>query len=260
MADSVIINSVDRALDVILYMYKKGREVSVTEISNDLGVYKSTIFRTLATLQNKRFVMQDQNTGKYSLGVEFYIIGASLNNQSGLIHLVKPYAQKLNQEFNEAVNVSVLEKIPGGSYQSVIVYKEASYHGLNANTEVGSDNDCYCAAIGKCLLAFTPDIDFSVYKEHKMQKFTDKTITTISGLKKELAKVRENGYAMDDEEREKGLLCIGAPILMNGEALAAISISGPESRMRIDLDHKIEFVKSIGEKISLEISADPETW
>jgi Transcriptional regulator len=257
MSESVIINAVDRALDVVLYLYNQGREVSITEISKDLGVYKSTVFRTLATLQNKGFVAQNPENEKYSLGEKFYIIGTSMNNRGGLVKLVRPYAQRLSAEFDEAVNVSILDKDIDGLYKSVIIYKEESYKGLNANTEVGSRNECYCAAVGKCLLAFSENIDLTIYRKHKMEKYTDTTITSVADLKNELERIRTRGYAIDNEEREKGLLCIGAPILMNGTALAAISISGPESRIRHDMEYKIDFLKKLSEEISDEISRHP---
>ena len=87
---------------------------------------------------------------------------------------------------------------------------------------VGASSECYCSAVGKCLLAFSQDIDLGVYERHPMKAHTEHTITTLSVLRSELAKVRERGYAMDHEELEYGLACIGAPILSrSGEAVAA---------------------------------------
>lgn len=229
---SVIINSVDRALDILLYIYNTGGEVSITNISQDLGVYKSTVYRTLVTLENKGFVEQNPASGRYALGMRLYTMGLSIGDKIGLQKLVKPYTRQLHEEFQEAVNVSIIEKNPMDVYKSVIIWKEAGNQILQFNSEMGSRNDCHCAGVGKCLIAFGEDIDLSVYEEKGMTVYTDKTIRTVAQLQKELEQVRIQGYAVDDEERERGLICVAAPILRRGVAVAAISVSGPTQRMQ----------------------------
>ncbi|MEG0779200.1 MAG: IclR family transcriptional regulator [Oscillospiraceae bacterium] len=229
---SVIINSVDRALDILLYLYNKGCETTITAISQDLDIYKSTAYRTLVTLQNKGFVDQNPENGRYTLGVKFFVMGLSIGDKLGIQQVVRPYAQKLHDEFGEAVNVSVLEKNPLDVYRSIIIWKVEGSQILRFNSELGSRNDCHCAGVGKCLLAFGRDIDLSVYEKLPMVRYTAKTIQTIDQLKDELARVREQGYALDDEEREEGLTCAAVPILRRGVAVAAMSISGPSYRIR----------------------------
>lgn len=229
---SIIINSVDRALDVLLYLYNKGGEISITSISQDLGIYKSTVYRTLATLENKGFVEQNAETGRYSLGVKLYIMGLGINEKLGLQKIVQPYTKLLHEEFRMAVNVSILEKNTLDAYRSVMIWKEEGTQILRFNSEIGSRNDCHCAGVGKCLLAFGENIDLSVYERYPMVHYTTKTIATMSDLKKELERVRSQGYAVDDEEREYGLICVATPILRKGIAVAAMSVSGPAERIR----------------------------
>ena len=109
---SVIINSVDRAMDILLYIYNTGNEVSITNISQALGIYKSTVYRTLVTLENKGFVEQNPDNGRYALGMRLYTMGLSIGDKLGLQKLVKPYTHQLHEEFREAVNVSIIEKNP----------------------------------------------------------------------------------------------------------------------------------------------------
>ena len=106
---SVIINSVDRALDILNYLYEQGKEVSITQISKDLDIYKSTVYRTLATLESKDFVEKNPETEKYGLGMKLFVIGNSIGEKIGLQKVIQPYAKQLHDEFKEAVNVSVLE-------------------------------------------------------------------------------------------------------------------------------------------------------
>lgn len=229
---SVIINSVDRAMDILLYIYNTGGEVSITSISQALGIYKSTVYRTLATLENKGFVEQNPDNGRYTLGMRLYTMGLSIGDKLGLQKLVKPYTRQLHEEFREAVNVSIIEKNPLDVYKSVIIWKEEGNQILRFNLEVGSRNDCHCAGVGKCLIAFGEDIDLSIYEERGVTVYTDKTIRTLDELKRELEKIRIQGYAVDDEEWEEGLTCVAAPILRRGVAVAAISVSGPTQRIR----------------------------
>ena len=241
MTDMNIINAVDRALDMLIYMYNAGTEVSITKISEDMGVYKSTVFRTLATLEAKGFVTKNPETEKYSLGIRLYIMGTSIGEKIGI-----------HDEFNEAVNVSILERNEKDIYRSVMIYKEENNQILRFNSEVGSRNDCHCAAVGKCLLAFSENIDLSIYDQRPMIKYTEHTIVTRKELEKELEKVRLQGFAVDDEEREMGLTCIGAPIFKNGQyAVAAISLSGPTSRIKDEtFQRKIDRLCQVTREIS----------
>ena len=191
MAD--IINAVDRALDILIYLYEAGNEVSITKISEDMGVYKSTVFRTLATLEAKGFVAKNPDTEKYSLGMRLYLIGTSIGEKMGIQRLVRPYAKALHEEFNEAVNVSILERNDKDIYRSVMIYKEENNQILRFNSEIGSRNDCHCAAVGKCLLAFSENIDLSIYETRPMIAYTDHTIVTLDALKAELDQVRRQG-------------------------------------------------------------------
>lgn len=250
---SDIIQSVDRALEVMIYLYHEGKETSITKIAADLGVYKSTVYRTLVTLENRGFVRKNPETERYWLGNRLFVLGKGVENRMGLPEIVRPYAKKLYDAYCEVVNVSILERNPDDVYRSVIILKEESdWQVLTVNPPVGSSSECYCSSVGKCLLAYSADIDLGVYETHPMRPHTDHTITTVAALRSELAKVRDRGYAMDHEELEYGLTCIGAPILnQKGEAVAAISLSGPTSRMLSgDIEERIEAVKRIAREIS----------
>ncbi len=250
---SDIIQSVDRALEIMIYLYHEGKETSITKIAADLGVYKSTVYRTLVTLENRGFVRKNPETEKYWLGNRLFVLGKGIENRMGLPEIVRPYAKKLYDAYCEVVNVSILERNPDDVYRSVIILKEESNRQvLTVNPPVGSSSECYCSSVGKCLLAYSADIDLGVYETHPMRPHTDHTITTVAALRSELAKVRDRGYALDHEELEYGLTCIGAPILdQKGEAVAAISLSGPTSRMLSgDIEERIEAVKRIAREIS----------
>lgn len=250
---SDIIQSVDRALEFLIYLYNEGKETGITQIANDLDVYKSTVFRTLTTLEARGFVKKNPETDKYWLGTRLFTLGKSVENKMGLREIIGPYAMELYETYREVVNVSILERNQDDVYKSVIIYKaESANQVLTVNPPVGSSSECHCSAIGKCLLAFSKDVDLSIYEKHPLNPHTIYTITTVEGLKNELNRIRECGYAIDREELEIGLTCIGAPVLdRNGEAVAAISLSGPSSRILAgNLEERITAVCNIAKKIS----------
>lgn len=253
MNPSVIINAVDRTLDVIEYLHREDRGVSISQISKDLNLYKSTVYRTLATLENRGYVEQNEESELYSLGPKFYTLSGGTDAGKKLFEYILPYMQKLNDKYGDAVNLAMLDRT-GDIYRIVIIGECSSKYSLGASVNIGAMDECYCASLGKCLLAFSKDIDLSVYNGRKMERFTDTTIATVDGLRKELDKIKDQGYSLDNEEREVGLFCVGVPIMQNGHAVAAVSISGPTRRIRDDnLEGKIEFMKELSEEIARAI-------
>lgn len=246
------INSVDRALDVIILLYEEGKEMGVSEIAARLDTYKSTIHRTLITLEGKGFVKQNPDTEKYWLGMKLYAIGMEVGNKMSLREVIKPYCDALHKEFGEVVNASVLDLSKVDNPQGVIIYKSFdSSQLLIVNPPEGAASPIYGSSVGKCLLAFN-DIDLNQYKDIPLTKYTENTIDNWDDLLKNLQQIREQGYAVDDEELEIGLTCIGAPILdKNNKAIAAISLSGPTQRMKSgDFDARIKRVIEVAKEIA----------
>ncbi len=253
---SGIIGAVDRALDILIYLYHEGSEKGISEMSRDLGLNKSTIHRNLTTLANKGFVYQNAENGKYWLGMKLYAIGKVVEDNLSLTEVIKPFTKKLHDEFKEVINVSILEVNAVDSLRSIIIYKEEdSRQVLTVNPSVGSSSECHCSSVGKCLLAYGKDVPFEKFLDKPLKKFTENTIDNWDDFHALLKEVRIQGYAVDEEELEKGLTCIGAPILdREGIAIAAISLSGPTQRMHEgDFKYKINRVKEIAQQISAQI-------
>lgn len=251
MSETIV--SVDRALDILLALYNRGTEMGVSEIGRELDIYKSTVHRTLATLEKKGFVYQNKENGKYWLGMKLYAIGLLVGEKFSLADLVKPYARELFDEFHEVVNVSILDKDSSDEYKSIIIYKESDTNNvLSVNPSIGSSSDIHVSSVGKSLLAFSKDVDIMKLSEKPLKKYTENTFTNWEDLIIELKDIRKKGYAIDNEEQEVGLFCIGAPILdSEGSAIAAISMSGPSARMKDqDFELKISKVVETAQRIS----------
>lgn len=247
------IASVERALDILLLLYGEGKEMGVSQIAGTLGIYKSTVFRTLYTLQEKNFVQKNELTDKYWLGPSLYTIGMMVANSYSLSDIVAPEVEVLCQKVKEVINVSVLHADPINGYRSVVVFKaKGPQQILGVDPQIGSSTAAYSSSVGKCMLAFN-NIDWQIIKGTKFQQFTEHTITDVAELKTELERIRAQGYAIDNEEREIGLFCIGAPIFnKHGKAIAAISVSGPKARITDSRFHeKVKLLKEAARHISI---------
>lgn len=249
MSETIV--AVDRALDVMLLLYSTGEEMGISEISRELALQKSTVHRTLSTLEEKGFVYKNKENDRYWLGTKIYAMGLLAGERFSLADLVRPFAKKLFDEFQEVINVSILDENVEAGYKSIIIQKEVDpVKVLSVNPNIGSSTDAHVSAVGKCMLAFSKNLQNSKLKQ--LKKYTDKSITDPDRFKDELKKIRETGYAIDNEEQELGLYCVGAPILdRTGTAIAAISMSGPTVRMKgKDLEAKIQKVIQTAHEIS----------
>lgn len=232
--DNELINSIDRALDVLLLLQQEGREMGVTQISAALGIYKSTVHRTLATLESKGFVQQNPDNGKYWLGIRLYSLGMLIRERLPLKNIAYPYAKELSERFDEVVHISVLDKNAVTYPKHIIIDKiQGRQQVLSLTPPVGSSAACHSAAVGKCLLAFSSRQYLERYVGNPLPAFTAKTICDWDELLAELDSIRRRGYAVDDEELELGLTCVAGPILdRHAGIIAALSLSGPTTRVR----------------------------
>ena len=247
-----MIDSIDRALVILQLFLREKSALSVTQISKELNIHKSTVCRTLETMEGRGFVHQDEETGKYWLGLQIYSLGMLFREKEPFQKLAYPYAKTLAEKFNEGVHITTLDTNPGPYPQHVVLEKIQSQQVLNSAPPVGSVSPSYCSASGKCLLAYCSEDYFNQYKNHPLPRYTENTVTDWQELRQELAQIRKDGYAVDREELELGLMCIAAPIFEKpGKVVAAISISGPVSRIKSqDVKQIIKEVKKTANEIS----------
>lgn len=227
-----IIASVDRALELLLLLQDYPQGLGVSEIARRLGIYKSTIHRTLITLQNRGFVTK-KNDGSYCLGMTVCALGLSVRERAVYLDELATVAKSLCTRWKENINVSIPE-LKDGTYRSLLVHREV--HGENVLQEsqrIGGYTDCHVSSVGKCMLAFLPNVTKEYVNGLNLCKFTENTITSPEKLWEELERIKRRGYAVDNEEREIGLFCIGVPIFnYRHEVVAAISISGVADRIK----------------------------
>lgn len=237
------IQSIDRAIG-ILKCFEGTEELGVTEIAKLLTLHKSTTFGLIHTLEANGFLEKNEETGKYRLGIELFRIGSQVN--FNLRRMSIPSLEQLVKRFQETVNLVIRD---GNSI--VYVEKVESTHSMRISTAVGGRLPLYCTAAGKAILAHLLKEDQNEQIEQtELIPFTEKTVNSKAQLLQSLREIREKGYAEDLEELQIGLTCVGAPICnYSGVPFAAISVSGPTSRMSDALR------KEIGEAL-IEITGE----
>jgi len=233
-----IIQSVDHALDVLEAFHGEEDELGITELSRRLKLHKNNIFRILATLENRGYIEQNRSTDNYRLGLGTLDLGQTYIRHTGLLRVARPVMEELNRKVNENVYIGILKE-RYAFYLDVV----ESTHTVRVLSRVGCRVPAYCAAIGKAQLAFeAPESVLEILGKKELKKFTPKTISDREKLIEHLLLIKEVGYAVDDEEWDEGVRCVGAPIFdYTRKAVGAISISGPSARMGLD-QLKKEFV------------------
>ena len=247
-----IIQAVDHALDLLEQFHDDVDELGVTELSKRLKLHKNNVFRLLATLESRGYIEQNRVTENYRLGLKTLELGQTFIKQMGLLRQSRPVLEALVRDCNETTYVAILKDFH-------IVYLDAVETDLTVRvvTRVGSRLPAYCTAAGKIQLAYMTDEELDNYLPTKeMKRYTANTIVDRDELKKHLAIVAEQGYAIDNEELDSGVRCVGAPIRdYTRRIIGAVSISGPSMRFTDERLEKelIPMVKKAAEEISTKL-------
>jgi IclR family acetate operon transcriptional repressor len=200
--------------------------VGLSELSALIGMPKSSTHRYMATLQS---VGLAERTGvdRFRLGTRLIELAGSFLANSDLGSESQATLHELADMTGETIHLAV----PSGT-DVVYIAKIESKHALGMASHIGARLPMYCTSLGKAILAFSPPVLLQAILAERPEARTSHTITSPKALREELVTVRSQGFALDNEENEAGICCVGAPIIdYTGNAIAAISISGPSERM-----------------------------
>ena len=199
----------------------------VSELADHLGMPKSTVHDHLRTLEREEYLVNAE--GEYRIGARFLELGGHARRQMKVYQIAKPEIQKLAQDTGEHANLMIEEHGHG-----IFLYKATGEDAVRLDTYAGMRVHLQTTALGKSMLANMPrEAVEGILDRHGLPRITPKTVTDRDALFEELTEIRERGYAIDDEERVEGMRCVAAPITNNdGEPIAAVSVSGPKSRMQ----------------------------
>ena len=221
------VQSVDRALDLLEALAGADGEVSITALAARTKLHVSTVHRLLATLLRRGYVRQNPDTSRYYAGAKVATLAEGRSRYNELRHAARPLLQALVEATRETANLSVLDDT-----MAVYIETAASPQVVRLFTVVGNRVPLHATGAGKALLASLPQprrealLDRTELKPH-----TGKTLVDRASLARALDEARERGYALDDEEYDDGVRCVAVAVGPIGAPVAAISISGPASRL-----------------------------
>ena len=227
--------SLERGL-AVLSSFRSGRPLlGVSELGRDIGLGRSTTHRYVATLTALGYLQQDPATKKYRLGPRVLDLGFSAINSMEVREVAAPHLRALSDETGYTVNMAILDKLD-------IVYVErcrssrAGQREIDLNLHIGARLPAYCTSLGKVLLAYLPPAEQAErLDEIDFARRGPNTLTTRFVLAQELRRVRENGFAINNEELAYGLRSIAAPVLTrDGVATAAINLAVHSSMVSME--------------------------
>jgi IclR family KDG regulon transcriptional repressor len=240
--------SVERAL-AILHLFVVGEaEIGLSEISGRVGLHQSTVFRLLATMVASGFVEQSAQTGRYRLGPAALSLGQAFLRHSDLRQIAEAPMAALRDLSGETVHLATLD-----GPEILYLEKLPGLHPIGLmSSRVGDRAPAHCTGLGKVLLAQEPEEVLREHFQSGLRAYTPRTITQMDVLLPTLARVRQEGFALDDEEHEEGVVCIAAPVFDSRRVVAAISVAGPADRIRQEIraDRLTEQVLAAADEIS----------
>lgn len=222
------IQVLDRTLNILNVLAEVSESLGPAELARRLSLHKTTTHRLLMALEGLGFVRRDPTEGKYSLGVKLFELGSRAVARFKLRERAEPFLRRLVDETRETAHVCILD----GSEMVSIVNLEGPWT-MRSPSTVGRRTPVYCTSVGKAVIAFLPeDVLDKLIDGLTLKPFTPRTLVRRAALKANLMQVRDCGFAVDDEEIEQGLRCVGAPIRnYTGLVVAAISVAGPAFRL-----------------------------
>lgn len=226
-----LVQSIERISLILDILGQNPQGISIRDLSPKVSLPKGTAHRLLSSLAYLGYVRQDPKTRNYLLGFKLVELGNILLGQLDLRKEAEPFLRELAEKTQETIHMVILDR-----NEVVYIDKVEWDHnpsGLRMASRIGLRNPAHSSAVGKVLISYLPDEEWNqFFKGKSFSRRTDNTITDSNQLKEHLKMVRNQGYAVDDEENEKGVRCVGAPIFdRTGNAVAAISISGPAFRV-----------------------------
>jgi len=229
------VQAVSNAIDILELLGDKDHELSITDIVSDLNLTRSNVNKLLATLELLGYVEHNRYTGNFRLGVKTFQISQAYINKLNITEISIQVLQQLKNDTNESAYISVLRD-GAVVYLNVIETDQA----VRVLPRIGNVGPAYATATGKAQLAYFDAMELEKLYSGDFKKITPNTLSNFDELKDELVEIKRLGYAIDNEEYELGVRCVGAPIKdFMGNVIAGISVSAPSERMAMDHIHEV---------------------
>lgn len=217
--------ALERALSVLDLFGE--RPLRINHVAERLGVHHSTALRVLHTLRRHGFV-KELPDHTYRLGIASIRLTFTALEEMDLRSVARTYMAELSQATGETIHLGTLE-----DGRVVYIEKVEARHPVRMHSRIGGVAELHCTGISKAILAFLPETQRDrLIASHELTRFTEHTLSTVDALQADLARTRERGYSINDEEHQLDLVGIAAPITGgDGTVLGSMSVVAPLSRL-----------------------------
>lgn len=225
--------TVEKALDILLTFSPHNQEMGTLEISEKMGLHKSTVSRLLHVLSRKGLLQQNPETRKFQLGPSAMTLGVAIKKslETNLVTIAKPYMEKLRDALQETVAFEVFS-----GTNTVLAHLAEGPHRTNLAGNIGDILSVHAAAGAKAILAFSSRRVCDRILNGILPRLTPNTITDPARLKRQFQEIRKDGIAFDNEEHDLGTNAVAAPIFnFEGKPVAALVVAGPAQRIKMDI-------------------------
>lgn len=245
--DRNLVQAVLKALDIMEALCRNPH-CGVRELSEKVGLNRSTVNRLVATLERAGYVEQEKERGKYHATLRLFELGNKVVQDLDIKDQAYPIMQKLSEATEESIYLAVLD-----GNQFLYVSMIDSPQMLKCSATIGIYPLTYCSASGKVILAYLPEDKKKVFIPEEFHSFGPNTISNVTDLEAELDRIRLNGYAIDDEEWNPNIRALAAPVWNYDRNIrATLSIAGPKVRMS---RQRMEELAQLLVKAAQELSA-----
>ena len=244
-------SALDKALAVLEAITAQSQPIGLPDLSARLRLPRQTVHRILFQLEGAGLVVRDPSRDRFSVGPRLSLLALSALQTHNQAAPVRAILQQLVDEIEETCNIGVLDGL-----QFVYLERVECRWSLRVHLEAGSRVPAHCTSGGKIMLAhLEPNLRARLLRSAELKAYTDRTITSVPDLEVELARVRELGYAGNDQEFTLGITGVAVPILdRQGRLLAGLAIQGPQARL--GLERAIGFVP----RLKKAAAAMAEAW
>ncbi|XCP85506.1 IclR family transcriptional regulator [Roseburia hominis] len=248
-----MVQSLARGIEILLLLQKR-ESATIVEIAEVLDVDKSTVSRLMSTLMQYDMVSINPSNKKYRLGFRLMYLGEGVKKDFNIVNVARPYIHMICDEVKESVHLATL-----GNRKMYIADQILSHKPYNISAQIGMIEPWHCSSVGKCLLAFKSQSYIEeIFHDYEFKKYTPNTITTYEELKEELEKIREQRYALDNEEFSQGVCCVAVPIFHYGRNVnSCLGISVPKEQMtKENIKKYVHCMKKYSRLISEELGCE----
>lgn len=220
-------STVKRSFGIVRAIADNQGKYTLSDLVRESGINKTTLFRTLKTLEELNLIEKRDNF--FYLGLSLFELGNKVHTKHIIVDRFHPFLKQLCEEVNETVNLASL-------YNNRILYldKTESRRSLQIRSAIGDTLPLYCTALGKSILSILPEEEFKkIINGIRFESFTKNTIKDKKTLIIQINHIKKMGFSIDDEEFEEGLVCVSVPLYLNEyDFYGSLSLSGPSTRFR----------------------------